>query len=101
MKKTAYILTVLLLMLSCTREELYEQGPTPFRQDLIGRAVDFSASVAGEFTQSKAQTAYTSYDNGKFNQNDRMRIYRNYWDYEKNGWSDIETYRTYHLKYLY
>lgn len=65
------------------------------QQNLIGRAVNFDLSVADAFV-TRAST-YTDNIDGSFNQNDRMRIYRNY--YGTNDWEADEAYRTY--RYLY
>ena len=78
MKKTQYIIYVLLAVLSasCADDELLMPEMTPEQEALIGRAVNFNVSIADEF-QTRA-TSYTTNDNGTFNQNDRMRIFRNY-----------------------
>lgn len=85
-------------MYSCSDEELLENNPlTPEQEALIGRAINFNASYAAEF-YTRVST-YTDITNGNFNQNDRMRIYRNYYDSDNGRWSADEAYRTY--KYVY
>ena len=98
MKKHVYVIYVLLAMLmaACAEEELFMPEMTPEQEALIGRAVNFNVSIADEF-QTRA-TSYTSYDDGKFNQNDRMRIFRNYLDTD-GQWESEDAYRTYYLKH--
>lgn len=100
MKKHVNIIYVLLAMFlaACAEEELFMPEMTPEQEALIGRAVNFNVSVADEF-QTRA-TSYTSYDDGKFNQNDRMRIFRNYMDTD-GTWESEEVYRTYYLKHKF
>lgn len=96
MKRTLYIFSILLaaLLTSCTKDAL--QGSlSAEQQSLIGRAVNFDLSIADAFV-TRAST-YTDILDGGFNQNDRMRIYRNY--YGTNDWENVEAYRTY--RYLY
>ena len=100
MKKHVYIIYVLLAMLwaACADDELLMPEMTPQQEALIGRAVNFNVSVADEF-QTRV-TSYTTNDDGSFNQNDRMRIFRNYMG--SNGqWESAEVYRTYYLKHNY
>ena len=100
MKKHVYIIYVLLaiLLAACADDELLMPEMTPQQEALIGRAVNFNVSVADEF-QTRA-TSYTTNDDGSFNQNDRMRIFRNYMG--SNGqWESAEVYRTYYLKHNY
>lgn len=96
MKKYIYILSILLtgLLGSCSDDDML-YGLTAAQQNLIGRAVNFNTSVADAFV-TRAST-YTDILDGNFNQNDRMRIYRNY--YGENDWETDEAYRTY--RYLY
>ena len=63
-----------MLVASCLKDELEVDTLTPAQQELIGRAVNFNVSVADLF--ATRATSYTSKDDGSFNQNDRMRIYR-------------------------
>lgn len=68
---------------------------TPEQQHLIGRAINFNVSKGDAFA-----TRTTWDDTGSFNENDIMRIYR---QYSTNGiWEEgAETYRTYYYKALY
>ena len=87
-----------MLVASCLKDELEVDTLTPAQQELIGRAVNFNVSVADLF--ATRATSYTSKDDGSFNQNDRMRIYRNYMG--TNGkWETTEVYRTYYLFHRY
>lgn len=63
------------------------------QQELIGKAVNFNVSLSDPF-----QTRTTYQGNGTFNENDLMRIYRQYWDGEK--WCE-EVYRTYNYSIKY
>lgn len=100
MKKYIYILGLMLtgLFMSCQDNFLDEPQLTPEQQSLIGKAVNFNVSIADQFI---TRADYTSYDDGSFNRNDRMRIYRNYWDKDKNDWSDKIAYRSYYFKHKY
>ncbi len=100
MKKHVNIIYVLLAMFlaACADEDLLMPAMTPGQEALIGRAVNFNVSVADEF-QTRA-TNYTSYDDGKFNQNDRMRIFRNYLGND-GKWESVDAYRTYYLKHKF
>ena len=100
MKKTLNILYVLLaaLAVSCQQDVLCPPSLTPEQEALIGHAVNFNVSVADPF-RTRA-SSYTSRDDGTFNQNDRMRIYRNYMG-EDGTWESTEVYRTYYLKQKY
>lgn len=101
MRKLFYISAILLtaFFASCSEEDiLQENAPlTPEQEALIGRAINFNASCADVFYTRAS--SYTDYYDGSFNQNDRMRIYRNYYDSENGQWSDKEAYRTY--RYVY
>ncbi len=97
MKKYLYILIAFVLV-ACQQDEMMPML-TPEQQALIGRAVDFTPSMADCFITRA--TSYTSKDDGSFNQNDRMRIFRNYWNNQTNTWESQEAYRTYYLKYKY
>lgn len=96
MKKYFHILSILLIGLlgSCNDEGLFDDL-TQEQQNLIGRAVNFNTSIADAFMTRASN--YTDNIDGSFNQNDRMRIYRNY--YGTNDWENVEAYRTY--RYLY
>ncbi|MBQ0045935.1 MAG: hypothetical protein KBT33_00285 [Prevotellaceae bacterium] len=98
MKKFIYIIGVLLtgLFVACSEEDVLGGNTLTAEQEaLIGRAVNFNASYADAFTTRVSN--YTNIIDGSFNQNDRMRIYRNY--YEGTAWSNNEAYRTYAYVY--
>lgn len=78
---------------------MVDDSLTSDQQAFIGRAVNFNASMADLFTTRAL--GYSDNENGAFNQNDRMRIYRNYWDKNTNQWSTNVAYRTYYFKYKY
>lgn len=71
---------------------------TPEQQSLIGRAVNFNASMAEDFVEAR-----TSYEhNGKFNEGDIMQIYRQYWDDAAGGkWENLQAFRTYSYDVTY
>lgn len=96
-KRYLHKLSILLIGLYCScSEDVIIENLTPEQQNLIGRAVNFNTSIADAFVTRAS--SYTDILDGGFNQNDRMRIYRNY--YGDNGaWETVEAYRTY--RYLY
>lgn len=82
------------LFVSCSEDELIDSISSEQRE-LIGTAVNFNASI------SDAYSTRTSYDiNGKFNDDDIMTIYRQYY-----GTTDFdgqnEVFRVYHYKQKY
>ena len=82
--KTLHTLLLILLttfLVACQEEEM---DMTLRQQALLGRAVNFNVSVADKFAAPNSR--YTSIDDGSFNENDRMRIYRNYWKTDGTGW---------------
>lgn len=83
-----YILLSLFLLTSCSEDDVYMRTSDP--QSLIGTAVNFSATHCGEFKQ---QTRTTYNDTGVFNEDDLMRIFRQYAN-GSGGWGE-EAYRTY------
>lgn len=97
MRKTKYIylysfaslLMLCSMMLSCSDES--NEILSAEQQELIGRAVDFNASVADAYLS--ATRGYYD-DSGVFNDYELMRIFREYWE---NGSWGAEEYRTYHL----
>ena len=97
--KTLHTLLLILLttfLVACQEDEM----DMPLRQQaLLGRAVNFNVSVADKFATPNSR--YTSIDDGSFNQNDRMRIYRNYWKTDGTGWENESSYRTYNLIHKY
>ena len=72
--KNILYLGLLLLIAACS-EDIEQAKPTDVRYDLIGRGVDFDASMANPFTTRAYQR-----HNGVFNEEDRMVIYRQYSD---------------------
>ena len=106
-KYTLTSIVMALLLLSCTKDRFRENPLTPSQEALLGTAVNFNISVADRFVERSSwkpgtkASSYTSFDNGTFNQNDLMRIYRNYWDDDNRKWSSQEAYRTYYLRYRY
>lgn len=97
MRKLLYISAILLAGVfgSCSEEDILEKTLSPEQESLIGRAINFNTSYIDAFV-SRAST-YTDKIDGSFNQRDRMRIYRNY--YENGAWSTDEAFRTY--SYIY
>lgn len=85
-RRLLYIIILALTLAACTDDGL--DGLTAEQRDLIGRAVNFNATRVDAFT---TRTTYD--DTGAFNEDDLMRIYR---QYDKGGgtWGD-EAYRTY------
>ncbi len=81
-----------LLMASCQEDDLLQLGSlTPEQRALIGTAVNFNPSMAEKF----AETRYTQYHDGRFNEGDLMQIYRQYWDASKGEWEATQAFRTY------
>ena len=78
MKIFHHILCLLLVAMAsaCSQDDLDVSALSPDQRAWIGRAVNFNVSVADPF--AKRAPSYTNNDDGTFNQNDRMRIYRNY-----------------------
>lgn len=92
--KLLYILFLLaaLLTTACGDDDW---ALTPEQQSLIGRAVNFNASMAEDFVEARA-----SYDhNGKFNEGDIMQIYRQYWG--DGDWEALQAFRTYSYDVTY
>lgn len=85
-------MSALLLVFSACSDDFFGSDTlTPDQQALIGRAVNFDASMAGEFAESR-----TSYNHdGKFNEGDIMMIYRQYWDPTARDWENVQAFRTY------
>lgn len=100
MRRLLYISAILLtgFLSSCSEEELLESSPlSPEQEELIGKAVNFNASVADPFT-----TRVTYEHSGVFNDDDIMVIYRQYYDDEAKvfDWS-TEDFHTYYYKRKY
>lgn len=87
-----------LALVACSEQESWEEAPmTAEQQAMIGRAVNFDASFAEPFA-----TRATSNRDGSFNQDDRMVIYRQYYNPEKRAFDeDTEAFRTYKFDYSY
>ncbi len=81
-------------MVGCTEEEDYL---SPAQSDLLGKAVNFNASIAEPFT---TRTSYHS--DGRFNENDIMTIYRQYYNETSKSFdASTQAYRVYHLDTKY
>lgn len=93
MKKIIYFIAALTLV-SCSDDADY--ALTKVQQDLLGKSVNFDATKTSEFNH---QSRATYNDTGVFNEDDLMRIYRQY-ALDGGGWGN-EAYRTYyfHTKY--
>ena len=92
-----YIISALVLG-SCSDEDVIGDNTlTEEQKALIGTAVNFNASMAQDFTETRA-----SYNHeGKFNEGDIMQIYRQYWDGVQNKWEDLQAFRTYSYDVTY
>lgn len=93
MKKIIYILAILAIS-ACSEDT--ETFLTHMQQSLIGKEVNFNATKGSEFNH---QTRATYNDTGVFNEDDLMRIYREY-ALETGGWGN-EAYRTYYYNTKY
>ena len=83
----------LLLLLTACSEDIDQTTPTEVRYDLIGRAINFNASMADPFVTRSYQR-----HNGVFNEDDRMIIYRQYSDDGGHTFDpESESYRIYWL----
>lgn len=95
---TLLVLVVsLALTVSCTDEYNFGTSLTPEQEALIGKAVNFNASVSDQFSTR------VSYDlSGVFNDDDIMVIYRQYYDDEKKvfDWA-TEDFHTYYFRRKY
>lgn len=83
---------------SCSEDDIFGNGSLSTEQKaLIGRAVNFNASMAEEFNETRV-----SYNHeGGFNEGDLMMIYRQYWDSNEGKWEDTQAFRTYHYAVTY
>lgn len=84
-------------LLTCCSDEV-DYALTGTQADLLGKAVDFNATKTEEF---QLQSRTTWRENGSFNEDDLMRIYRQYATGD-NSWDVAnEAYRTYnyHTRY--
>lgn len=82
-------------MLTACQKDMVWGYLTPEQRDLLGRAVNFDATLVDDF---KEDTKTTWIETGAFNEQDLMRIYRQY--ETVNGWGS-EAYRTYYYNYKY
>ena len=87
-----------LIVGACSEREAWQEPPlSADQQALIGQAVNFDASFAEPFA-----TRSTNYREGQFNQDDRMVIYRQYYDGTKYTFDEQnEAFRTYRYDYSY
>lgn len=87
----------ILLLTGCSLDDDYTENLTPEQQSLIGRAVNFNASLSDRFSSR------TSYEHsGVFNDEDIMVIYRQYYNDETKSfdWS-TEDFHTYYFRRRY
>lgn len=91
-RKLHYILLIVVLTLcACRKDDLLDALATKVDLSLIGKAVNFNATQTDEF---KEQTRTTYNDTGVFNENDLMRIFRQY-RLDDGSWDPTVYYRTY------
>ncbi len=85
-----------LVLTGCSNDD-FGDNLTPEQQELIGRAVNFSATIAEPFT-----TRTTYEHNGVFNDDDIMYIYRQYYDTETKAfdWA-TEDFHAYYFRRKY
>ncbi len=86
-----------LLLTGCSLDDDYTENLTPEQQSLIGKAVNFNATVSSPFVSR------VSYDEkGLFNDDDIMVIYRQYYnsDTKSFDWS-TEDFHTYYFRRKY
>lgn len=94
MKHIFCILSALLLLSACSDDVDRFSKISDEQKSLIGRAVDFSTSVADAFTSRASYNA-----TGAFNEGDVMTIYRQYYDdVGANFDATHEAYRVYYYK---
>ena len=96
MKHIFCILSALVLLSACSDDVDRFSKISDEQKSLIGRAVDFSASVADAFTSRASYNA-----TGAFNDGDVMTIYRQYSDDGANFDETHENYRVYYYKPTY
>lgn len=89
-----YLFSLLLLVTSCSDEDLSFNSLSPSQRELLGSAVNFEASKADAF-----QTRVTYNDNGTFNEGDLMLIYRQYAKDDGTFDWQTEVFRAYQYKY--
>lgn len=93
-----YIMLSALLVTGCSDDKILgTDALSPEQQALIGKAVNFNASMAQEYNETR-----TSYNHeGGFNEGDLMMIYRQYWDASTGDWESKQAFRTYHYAVTY
>ena len=94
MKTTPYLYIALLLLLAACSEEQEPWKLSAAQAELMGRAVNFSASHADPFA---TRTTYNH--NGAFNQDDLMTIYRQYSEDNGQTFELTSAYRVYYYDY--
>lgn len=94
MKKILYIIAALSLVTACTANDDWLKNATEEQKSLLGRAINFDASVADAFT---SRATYNG--DGSFNEGDVMTIYRQFYN-DKGATFDTvhEAYRVYYYK---
>ena len=94
MKKILYIIAALSLVTACTADDDWLKNATEEQKSLLGRAINFDASVADAFT---SRATYNG--DGSFNEGDVMTIYR---QFSNDGGAAFDTvheaYRVYYYK---
>ena len=96
MKHIFCILSALVLLSACSDDVDRFSQVSEEQKSLIGRAVNFDASVADAFTSRASYNA-----TGAFNDGDVMTIYRQYSDDGANFDETHENYRVYYYKPTY
>lgn len=92
MRRILYIISILAILTSCADED-WPSNVTEEQKSLLGRAVNFNASISDPF-MSRA-----SYNNdGSFNEGDVMTIYRQYSADGAIFDAENEVYRVYYYK---
>lgn len=92
--KKIFCFIVAIALVGCSDE--WDTMLTPEQREMLGREVNFNATRASEFTHASRAT-YN--DTGVFNEDDLMRIYRQY-ALDGGGWGE-EAYRTYYFHTQY
>lgn len=77
------------LMTSCTADDDFS-SISPVQEALLGRAVNFDLSISDPFI---TRASYN--DDGSFNDNDRITIFREYWDETAQQFISGKSYRVY------
>lgn len=91
MKKCLLILLIASIAFSsCEKEDFASDGMTYEQRSLIGRAVNFSATIMERFT---TKASYNN--NGNFNDGDFLTVYREYLDESTNTFGN-QDFRVYH-----